>query len=66
MTATDKAFTGSIPTIYEQYMVPFNFAPYAADLAARVAVESPKDVLELAAGTGALTVELVRQLPRGT
>ena len=66
MTATDKAFTGSIPTIYEQYMVPFNFAPYAADLAARVAVESPKDVLELAAGTGALTVELLRQLPRGT
>lgn len=66
MTATDKAFTGSIPTIYERYMVPFNFAPYAADLAARIAAESPRDVLELAAGTGALTVELLRQLPRGT
>lgn len=66
MAASDKAFTGSVPTIYERYMVPFNFAPYAVDLAARVAALKPKEVLEIAAGTGALTVELLRQLPRDT
>ena len=66
MAASDKAFTGSVPTIYERYMVPFNFAPYAVDFAARVAALKPRDVLEIAAGTGALTVELLRQLPRDT
>ena len=66
MAATDKAFTGSIPTIYERYMVPFNFAPYAEDMARRIAATAPRDVLEIAAGTGALTVELLKQLPRDT
>ena len=33
MSATDKAFTGSIPENYDRYMVPLIFAPYAADLA---------------------------------
>ena len=64
MAATDKAFTGSIPSIYEHYMVPFNFSPYAQDMARRVASLNPRDVLELAAGTGALTVEMLKQLPR--
>ena len=66
MAETDKAFTGSIPSIYERYMVPFNFAPYAEDMARRVAALSPRDVLEIAAGTGAVTVELLRQLPPDT
>jgi ubiquinone/menaquinone biosynthesis C-methylase UbiE len=66
MAASDKEFTGSVPTIYERYMVPFNFAPYAADMAKRVAALKPREVLEIAAGTGALTVELLRQLPRDT
>ena len=29
MTATDTVFAGSIPAIYDQYMVPLIFAPYA-------------------------------------
>src|SRR5205809_651877 len=66
MSATDKVFTGSIPATYESHMVPMLFAPYAADLAARVAAHSPADVLETAAGTGAVTLELLRQLPRGS
>jgi ubiquinone/menaquinone biosynthesis C-methylase UbiE len=48
---------------YEQLMVPMFFAPYARDLAERVAARSPKRVLELAAGTGAVTRELAAMLP---
>ena len=31
----DKAFTGSIAAIYEEYLVPLIFEPYAVDLAHR-------------------------------
>ena len=55
MAETDKVFSGSIAALYESHMVPMLFAPYAADIAARVAATAPKDVLETAAGTGAVT-----------
>ena len=29
---TDKVFAGSIPKLYETYLVPLIFEPYAADL----------------------------------
>jgi SAM-dependent methyltransferase len=61
----DAAFTGAIPALYEQLLVPLLFAPYAEDLAARAAACRPTRVLELAAGTGALTRALARQLPAG-
>ena len=41
-------------------MVPLIFEPYAADLARRVASLSPNAVLEIAAGTGAVTRALRR------
>ena len=63
MTATDKVFSGSIAAIYESHMVPLLFAPYAVEMAGRVAAHAPAAVLEVAAGTGAVTVELLRQLP---
>lgn len=63
MTASEKAFTGSVASLYESHMVPMLFAPYAADLAARVAAEHPADVLEIAAGTGAVTTALLARLP---
>jgi SAM-dependent methyltransferase len=66
MSATDKVFSGSIATIYESHMVPLLFAPYAVEMAARVAAHAPTAVLEVAAGTGAVTAELLRQLPRET
>ncbi|WP_407543190.1 class I SAM-dependent methyltransferase (plasmid) [Deinococcus radiomollis] len=56
-------FAGSIPQFYAQYLVPILFEPYAADLAARVAVQRPTHVLELAAGTGVLTRHLAQILP---
>jgi ubiquinone/menaquinone biosynthesis C-methylase UbiE len=52
MLEADKGFTGSIPENYDRFMVPLIFAPYAADLAGRVAPFSPAAVLEIAAGTG--------------
>ena len=55
MVATDKIFAGSIPEIYDRFLVPLIFEPYAAGLAARIAGTNPRHVLETAAGTGVLT-----------
>ena len=63
MTAGDTGFAGSIPQVYQRYLVPLIFAPYAADIAARVQALGPARVLEIAAGTGAVTRELARILP---
>jgi SAM-dependent methyltransferase len=43
--------------------VPLIFEPYAADLALRVLQHQPIRVLEIAAGTGVVTRQLVRTLP---
>jgi SAM-dependent methyltransferase len=61
--ATDKAFSGSIPIIYDTYLVPLIFESYARDLAARVVARAPARVLEVAAGTGVVTRELATRLP---
>jgi len=66
MTATDKVFAGSIPEVYDRYLVPLIFEPYAEDLARRAAHLKPASVLEIAAGTGALTRALVSALPSVT
>ena len=63
MIASDGLFTGSIPQLYNQLMVPMLFDPYAADLAAELATLQPIDVLETAAGSGALTRALLAHLP---
>jgi ubiquinone/menaquinone biosynthesis C-methylase UbiE len=63
MATTDKLFAGSIPEIYERYMVPLIFEPYAADLAGRIAAAAPEDLLETAAGTGVLTRAIAARLP---
>ena len=62
MAATDKLFAGSIPEIYDRFMVPLIFESFARDLAARVASAEPQDVLETAAGTGVLTRAMVAKL----
>jgi hypothetical protein len=49
MVTTDKLFAGSIPGIYDQFLVPLIFESYAHDLAERVAKVTPQDVLETAA-----------------
>lgn len=62
MSSTDAAFTGSIPEIYDRRLGPLLFAPYAQDLARRLA-GFEGDLLEIAAGTGVVTAELARALP---
>jgi ubiquinone/menaquinone biosynthesis C-methylase UbiE len=63
MAASDKLFAGSIPEIYDRFLVPLIFEPYARDLAGRLADAGPQDVLETAAGTGVLTRALAAKLP---
>jgi ubiquinone/menaquinone biosynthesis C-methylase UbiE len=59
---TDKRFTGSIPQLYDQYMVPLIFERYAADLVQRLAARPVTRVLEIAAGTGVVTRKLASVL----
>lgn len=66
MVATDKLFAGSIPELYDRYLVPLIFEAYASDLATRIAGAMPSDVLETAAGTGVLTSAMVARLPPAT
>ena len=55
MAETDKLFAGSIPELYDRYLVPLIFNPYALDLAERLAKTGAQRVLETAAGTGVVT-----------
>ncbi|MES2151947.1 MAG: class I SAM-dependent methyltransferase [Pseudomonadota bacterium] len=68
MQTSDAAreFAGTIPQLYEQYMVPLIFAPYAEDIARRAVLRRPGSVLEIAAGTGVVTRQLASSLPAST
>ena len=59
----DKVFAGSIPKLYETYLVPLIFEPYANDLATRLKARRLSRVLEIAAGTGVVTRALASALP---
>jgi SAM-dependent methyltransferase len=52
-----------MPEAYDRWLAPAVFQPFAVDLAGRAARLSPDRVLEIAAGTGVLTRELVAALP---
>jgi len=66
ISASDVRFRGDIPETYDRYLGPLLFEPYAADLAARVAKLEPGTVLEIAAGTGILTRQLLAALPKSS
>ncbi len=59
----DAHFVGAIPEVYERLLVPMIFRAAATRLAALVADAGPSDILETAAGTGALTRALVLSCP---
>jgi ubiquinone/menaquinone biosynthesis C-methylase UbiE len=63
---SDKLFAGSIPEVYDTYLVPLIFEAFAADLAARVAAPGPGSVLETAAGSGVVTRALAPLMAPGT
>src|SRR5215470_20025532 len=62
MSKSDKVFIGSIPKIYDDYLVPLIFQGFAQDLAQRTANLSPTAVLETAAGSGVVTRALAPKL----
>lgn len=57
------AFSGNIPSNYDNYLGPLFFEPFALDMAQRVRFLQPKSVLEVAAGTGRVTRHLPEVLP---
>jgi len=63
MASSDALFAGSIPGLYDELLVPCLFAPYAADLARRAAEGNAPRILEIAAGTGAVTAALRAAVP---
>ncbi|MHA1565046.1 MAG: class I SAM-dependent methyltransferase [Alphaproteobacteria bacterium] len=62
MTGSDRVFAGSIPEFYDTYLVPLIFEVYANDLADRVAGHEPREVLEIAAGSGVVARALAPRL----
>lgn len=60
---SDLRFAGSVPQLYETYMVPLLFEPYAADMTERLRSRSLSRVLEVACGTGVVTRRLASSLP---
>jgi SAM-dependent methyltransferase len=65
MTNADTAFTGSLPRIYDTFLVPMIFEPYGADIARRLSALPVRRVLEVAAGTGVVTRAVTAVLPAG-
>ncbi len=66
-TGGNASFVGSIPEIYHRHLGPLLFHDYAVDLAGRVRwpAGGTGQVLELAAGTGILTEQLLARKPPG-
>jgi ubiquinone/menaquinone biosynthesis C-methylase UbiE len=62
VTKVDTVFSGSIASIYDDYLGPLIFEPYAQDLATRLSAFNAERVLETAAGTGIVTRALLRSL----
>lgn len=64
MGDSDRAFTGSIPEIYDRCLGPMFFEPFALEMAGRFKGFTGA-VLETAAGTGRVTRALSRELAPG-
>lgn len=63
LSETDRVFAGSIPALYDRYLGPLLFEPYAEETARRISGLRANRLLETAAGTGAVTRALDRTLP---
>src|SRR5205823_1661484 len=57
------AFKATYAELYDRYLVPMLFMPYARIMARRASELAPRSILETAAGTGALTQELAQAFP---
>ncbi len=65
MTEPQIWYRGSAAELYEHLLVPLIFGSHASFLASRLAGVSSGELLEIAAGTGALTRELCKVMPAG-
>ena len=63
MSDMNRSFAGQMPELYDRFLVPVMFEPFAQDLANRLQGVLSGHVLELAAGTGIVTRALARTLP---
>lgn len=63
MAQTDSPFNHSTPELYDRYMGPLLFEPYARLVAERAALLQPSRILETATGTGIVTRALSAALP---
>jgi ubiquinone/menaquinone biosynthesis C-methylase UbiE len=63
MAESRAAFEHSTPVLYDRYMGPLLFAPWAKLVAERAALLKPGRILETAAGTGIVTRALSRAAP---
>jgi SAM-dependent methyltransferase len=61
--ASDLLFAGALPELYDRHLVPLIFDAYAADLVARLRNPDIGSILEVAAGTGAVTRAMTIGLP---
>jgi len=59
----DRLFAHSTPALYDRYMGPLLFEPYAKLVAERCAALEPDRILETAAGTGIVTRAVHRAVP---
>ena len=59
----DVVWVGPMPDAYDRHLVPAVFRPFARDLARRAAALRPDRILEIAAGSGAVTTELLTAVP---
>jgi len=63
MAEMNQSFSGTMPQLYDRFLVPLQFEPFARDLAERLCQVTAGRLLELAAGTGVVTRALARALP---
>jgi ubiquinone/menaquinone biosynthesis C-methylase UbiE len=63
MAESDTAFKHSTPELYDRYMGPLLFEPYAKLVAERSGLLQPTRILETAAGTGIVTRAVTEALP---
>ena len=63
MSDSDIVFDGSIPAIYDRFLVPMLFRPYAEVAAQRARAIHPSRIVETAAGTGVVTEALHESFP---
>ena len=62
--AETEVFRHSTPSLYDRYMGPLLFEPYAKHVAERVALLRPEWILETAAGTGIVTRAVSEAVPK--